>query len=157
MDARNSANGVGAVRSGSWSVFTVNGPKCASTRDPPGKSMIISMDAIVRWGDADAGGSRLVLARGGRHRAGVGDLPEPLGAQLRGCRGRSRTARAVEHDPRVRIDVRAPVEPSGDVVERDAGRAVEVPEPVLELRPHVDHEVHRPPAERARALRAGGD
>jgi len=42
-DARNVANGVGAEAAGGWSVCTVNGPKWASTRDPPGKSMIISI------------------------------------------------------------------------------------------------------------------
>src|ERR1019366_5664415 len=42
------------------------------------------------------------------------------------------------------------------VVERDAGRAVEVAEPVLDLRPHVDHEVHRQSAVRTRGARGRG-
>jgi hypothetical protein len=43
MDERKTAKGVGALATGGWSVATVNGPKWASTREPPGKSMIISM------------------------------------------------------------------------------------------------------------------
>jgi hypothetical protein len=43
MDARNTAKGVGAFAAGGWSVATVCCPKCASTRDPPGKSIIISI------------------------------------------------------------------------------------------------------------------
>ena len=43
IDERNTAKGVGALAAGGWSVATVNCPKWASTREPPGKSMIISM------------------------------------------------------------------------------------------------------------------
>jgi hypothetical protein len=43
MDDKKTAKGVGALAAGGWSVATVNCPKCASTREPPGKSMIISI------------------------------------------------------------------------------------------------------------------
>jgi hypothetical protein len=39
MDDRNTSNGDGALASGGWSVATVNLPKCASTRESPGKSI----------------------------------------------------------------------------------------------------------------------
>jgi hypothetical protein len=47
MDARKTAKGVGALATGGWSVATVCPPKCASTREPPGKSMIISIFLIL--------------------------------------------------------------------------------------------------------------
>jgi hypothetical protein len=43
IEDRKTAKGVGAEEAGGWSVGTVNPPKWASTREPPGKSMIISM------------------------------------------------------------------------------------------------------------------
>jgi hypothetical protein len=43
MDARKMSKGDGALASGGWSVATVKASKWASTREPPGKSMIISM------------------------------------------------------------------------------------------------------------------
>jgi hypothetical protein len=43
MDERKSANGVGALATGGWSVATVKFPKWASTREPPAKSITISM------------------------------------------------------------------------------------------------------------------
>jgi hypothetical protein len=43
MEARKTSKGLGALATGGWSVATVKEPKWASTREPPGKSMIISM------------------------------------------------------------------------------------------------------------------
>jgi hypothetical protein len=43
MEARKISKGLGALATGGWSVATVKGPKWASTREPPGKSMIISI------------------------------------------------------------------------------------------------------------------
>jgi hypothetical protein len=43
MDERKTAKVVGALAAGGWSVATLKLPKWASTREPPGKSMIISM------------------------------------------------------------------------------------------------------------------
>jgi hypothetical protein len=45
MDERKISKGLGAVAAGGWSVATVNEPKWASTREPPGKSIIISMSS----------------------------------------------------------------------------------------------------------------
>src|SRR5512141_692828 len=50
IEARKVANGVGAVPVGGWSVCTVKLPKWASTFEPPGKSMIISMLLVSRGG-----------------------------------------------------------------------------------------------------------
>src|ERR1035437_1934150 len=150
IDARKSANGVGALRSGNWSVATVNGPKCASTRDPPGKSMIISMNAISLPRGAGFAALRLVLVERLRHGSGVGDVPVTHRAPIGRASCRSRAARAIDHDPRVGGDVSALGDTDDHVVERNAGRPVEMAEPVLEFRSHVDHDVDRPAAIRAR-------
>jgi hypothetical protein len=47
MEARNISKGLGALAAGGWSVATVKGPKWASTREPPGKSMLISMIKLL--------------------------------------------------------------------------------------------------------------
>jgi hypothetical protein len=46
MDERKTSKGLGALAAGGWSVATVKEPKWASTREPPGKSMIISIISV---------------------------------------------------------------------------------------------------------------
>jgi hypothetical protein len=49
IEDKNISNGLGAEAAGGWSVATVKEPKCASTRDPPGKSMIISIVFCLQY------------------------------------------------------------------------------------------------------------
>jgi hypothetical protein len=47
MDERKTSKGLGAEEAGGWSVATIKEPKWASTREAPGKSIIISMGFAI--------------------------------------------------------------------------------------------------------------